>query len=207
MLEGHNYGTSGEFESPEGKVFGMQGFAYAAPIVRSITCFLDNTCLVADQYGKRILGVVGDDNVQVKFADSPPSANREGDVTPRRQFATHQQTFAALAAEGINWRAYCVRWKFSNNIRIKNGLTKVKAEELQEKLIKEGVTDVMVYREVAVAGWPQLSYDELMELDELPPTPESELRKIRDLKLRRDALRARKEYDEAQLALIAEDDA
>jgi hypothetical protein len=48
------------------------------------------------------------------------------------------------------------------------------------------------------AGWPQLPYDELVKLAELPPTPLEELRKIRDPQLRKDALRARREADDAR---------
>lgn len=45
------------------------------------------------------------------------------------------------------------------------------------------------------AGWPQLTYDELKKLPELPPTPLEELKKIKDPALRKDALRIRREYD------------
>lgn len=43
------------------------------------------------------------------------------------------------------------------------------------------------------AGWPQIPYEELKKLKELPPTPEDELKKIADPNLRRDALRAKRE--------------
>ncbi len=48
------------------------------------------------------------------------------------------------------------------------------------------------------AGWPQLPYTELKKLVDLPPTPIEELRKIKDQTLRRDALKARREVDEAR---------
>lgn len=48
------------------------------------------------------------------------------------------------------------------------------------------------------AGFPQLPYDELKQIPALPPTPIEELRKIRDPRLRKDALRARREADEAR---------
>lgn len=48
------------------------------------------------------------------------------------------------------------------------------------------------------AGWPQLRYDVLKELKDLPPTPIEELRKIKDNDLRKDALRIRREADEAR---------
>ena len=46
-----------------------------------------------------------------------------------------------------------------------------------------------------MAGWPQLSYAELVKLPSLPPTPLEELRKIANPALRKDALRARRESD------------
>ena len=53
------------------------------------------------------------------------------------------------------------------------------------------------WRTLVCAGWPQLSYEKLCNLPDLPPTPLDELRKIKDPDLRRDALRARREADEA----------
>lgn len=54
------------------------------------------------------------------------------------------------------------------------------------------------WRKLTCAGWPQLPYEALMKLKELPPTPLEELRKIKDSSLRKDALRARRETDEVR---------
>lgn len=54
------------------------------------------------------------------------------------------------------------------------------------------------------AGWPQLPYEQLKELKELPPTPEDELAKIKNAQLRKDALRARREFDAARAAELQE---
>ena len=54
------------------------------------------------------------------------------------------------------------------------------------------------WRKLSCAGWPQLPYDQLKKLPELPPTPEDELRKIKDTQLRRDALRIRREVNEVR---------
>ena len=54
------------------------------------------------------------------------------------------------------------------------------------------------WQKVRYAGWPQIPYDMLKTLPELPPTPIEELRKIKDPALRKDALRARREVDEAR---------
>lgn len=53
------------------------------------------------------------------------------------------------------------------------------------------------WQTLTYAGWPQLPYAELKKLPTLPPTPIEELRKIKDPILRRDALRIRREADEA----------
>lgn len=59
------------------------------------------------------------------------------------------------------------------------------------------------WTKLACAGFPQLTYDELRALKNLPPTPIEELRKIQDSALRRDALRARREADEVIAAEVA----
>lgn len=47
------------------------------------------------------------------------------------------------------------------------------------------------------AGWPQIPYDELHKVKEtLPPTPISELKKIKDQKMKEDALKMRREIEE-----------
>lgn len=48
------------------------------------------------------------------------------------------------------------------------------------------------------AGWPQLPYAQLKALKDLPPTPLDELKKIQDPQLRKDALRIKREVDEAR---------
>ena len=54
------------------------------------------------------------------------------------------------------------------------------------------------WRTLTCAGFPQLPYAELKKMTDLPPTPIEELRKIKDSTLRKDALRARREVDEAR---------
>ena len=58
-------------------------------------------------------------------------------------------------------------------------------------------TERIDWTKLACAGFPQLPYAELKKLANLPPTPIEELRKIKDAQLRKDALRARRELDEA----------
>lgn len=56
------------------------------------------------------------------------------------------------------------------------------------------------------SGWPQLPYDLLKKLDKLPPTPAEELLKIRDKGMRKDALRMRKEWDDARAVELLQDE-
>ncbi len=54
------------------------------------------------------------------------------------------------------------------------------------------------WKKLTWAGFPQIPYEELKKLPALPPTPIKELRKIKDSKLRADAIKARREADEAR---------
>lgn len=168
---------------------------------KSITFFLDNTCIVADQYGRVIKRAVGPDGQEVKFADCSPEASREGFVVPRPQFATHAQTIKALEAERIDWLSYEVRYRDRAGAnKARGNLSLEEAGKAQARLIQDGCTHVIIERTIASAGWPQLPYDDLKRLPELPPTPLEELKKIRDVALRRDAMRIRREADEAMQA-------
>ncbi len=192
--------NSGEFVSPGGFAFGLQGWTWGEPRPQSITFFLDNTAMVCDQHGRPVRTVITDDGRVLRFADTPPDGSKEGDVTPRPQFATHAQVIEALTAERIDWLSYVVRYRASDNtMKTRTGLTKDQAEQLCNKLAKEGIGQIMSSRSITCAGWPQLAYDELKKLPELPPTPMEELRKIRDPLLRKDALRIRREVDEGRL--------
>ncbi len=67
------------------------------------------------------------------------------------------------------------------------------------------------WQKLTSAGWPQLPYDQLKQLKDLPPTPEEELLKIRDPLLRRDAIRAKREFaaaraKEVEMVLEAEEE-
>ena len=55
------------------------------------------------------------------------------------------------------------------------------------------------WTKLSCAGWPQLPYEDLAKLKELPPTPIEELAKIPDPKLRKDALRIKREVEEARV--------
>lgn len=183
-------------KSPGGYEFGIQGLAYGAPVPKSITFFLDNTCIVCDQYG-RVIRTAGEYG-ELKLAHQPPSATHEGTVVPRPQFATHAQVIAALKLDRFDWQSYEVRFiGRDQQWRTKGGLTLKQAEETQNKLIAEQYAGVVIARTIACAGWPQLPYEELKKLHSIPPTPYEELQKIPDRKLRADALRIRQEVDDA----------
>lgn len=75
--------------------------------------------------------------------------------------------------------------------------------QVVESLEAEGIK----WQQIAYAGWPQLPYDKLKKLTNLPPTPVEELRKIKDPNLRRDALKLRREMHEAQMAEVGASEA
>ena len=133
----HN-STTGDFVSPGGFVFGVQGWTWGEQRPTTITFFLNGTAKVSDQHGRPIKGVVKDGK-PIYFERS-----------------THAQVVAALADERVDWTT------------------------------------------LTCAGWPQLPYDILKTLKELPPTPIDDLKKITNADLRKDALRIRREVDEAR---------
>ena len=92
---------TGEFQSPGGFIFGLQGWNYAEARPKSITFFLNGTAKVADQYGRSIRGAVVD-NKEIRFAVTAPGNDDPPDAV--KGLATHAQVIAALAAERIDWR-------------------------------------------------------------------------------------------------------
>ena len=162
-----NENRSGEFKSPGGFVFGVQGWTWGEQRPTSITFFLDGSAMVCDQHGRPIKGTVNDGK-EVWFATSPPPGMMvtsgiappypkrqrevmEGGVIVKRQpLATHAEVIAALARERIDWAT------------------------------------------LTSAGVPQLSYDELKKLN-LPMASIEELRRIPDPELRKVTLRVRRE--------------
>lgn len=75
----------GQFKSPGGFVFGVQGFSWGDQKPSSITFFLDGTCKVSDQHGRPIKGIV-----------------KEGKAIYFEK-CTHQQVIAALYEERVDW--------------------------------------------------------------------------------------------------------
>lgn len=64
-----------------------------------------------------------------------------------------------------------------------------------QEVVKRLVEQKVDWQALSCAGWPQLPYAELKKLKAVPPTPEEELRKIKDRPLRLDALKMRREAD------------
>lgn len=81
----NNENLTGEFRSPGGFVFGVQGWTWGDQKPSSITFFLDGTCKVSDQHGRPIKGTVKDQ--KITYFDK----------------CTHAQVIEALAGEGIDW--------------------------------------------------------------------------------------------------------
>jgi len=96
--------VAGQFQSPGGFVFGVQGWSWGEPRPQSITFFLDGTAKVCDQHGRPIKGAVVDSK-EVRFAVTSPT--NDDLPTARAGFATHAQVIAALAAERVDWKVLC----------------------------------------------------------------------------------------------------
>ena len=82
----HNADRIGDYQSPGGFVFGVQGWVWGEQRPTSITFFLDGTCLVSDQHGRPVKGTVNKEGRPLHFAG-----------------CTHAQVIAALAEERIDW--------------------------------------------------------------------------------------------------------
>lgn len=81
-----NHETTGQFESPGGHVFGIQGWSWGEQRPSGITFFLDGTTKVTDQHGRPIPGVVKDGRAYY-FSKS-----------------SHQEAIKLLTEEGVDWR-------------------------------------------------------------------------------------------------------
>jgi hypothetical protein len=138
MSNANEQELTGEFRSPGGFIFGVQGWTWGEQRPTSITFFLNGTVRVYDQHGRPIKGTVHD--------NKPCYFDR----------CSHLQVVNALALERIDWQTLV--W----------------------------------------AGWPQLPYDKLRDVKNLPPTPIEELRKIKDDDARRAAIKLRREIMAAE---------
>lgn len=145
---------AGQFKSPGGFIFGVQGWFWGPPRPTCITFFLDNTAKVSDQYGRPIRGAIVDGK-KVEFAEGPPNLDDNRQLVMRRGLATHAQVIAVLESEKVDWQS------------------------------------------LTYAGFPQLTYEELRKVKQVPQVPMEELLKIPNPALRRDAIRIRREQIEA----------
>lgn len=128
----------GQFESPGGFVFGVQGWMWGQPRPTAITFFLDGTAKVSDQYGRPIRGTVVD-NRQVLFAQGPPKA--DDSPSARSQYGTHAQVVDALAKELVDWQTLsCAGWPQLTYERLKQltALPPTPVEELR-KIVDSGL--------------------------------------------------------------------
>ena len=159
----------GAIKSPGGFEFGVQGWDWGEPRPRSITFFLDNTAMVCDQHGRAIRGA--DINGQrIWFATTPPDGEAYKDnIYPQRTITVDD-----------------------------GGRKKPIPLATHAQVIAALEAERIDWQALNCAGWPQLPYAALKALPKLPPTPLMELRKIADSTLRKDALRLRREVDEAQ---------
>ena len=93
MQEQQSQNVSGEFLSPGGFVFGVQGWNWGEQRPTSITFFIDGTARVHDQHGRPIKGIVREGK-PIYFAK-----------------CNHAQTIDLLTEERIDWRTLsCAGW-------------------------------------------------------------------------------------------------
>lgn len=173
-------------QSPGGFQFGIEGWNWGQPTPTSVTFFIDGTAMVADQHGRPIRGaVLSSTGKEILFAPCPPVASKEGVVVPRPWLASHSDVVAALLEEKIDVVEHmneagtaCPRCQGQGRF----------GNERCRPCRGSGVKVT-----VQCAGWPQLEYAHLSRIKVLPPSSEEDVFKIRDPKLRRDALRVRRE--------------
>jgi hypothetical protein len=101
--------VSGQFKSPGGFTFGIQGWEWGAQMPTAITFYLDGTAQVCDQHGRPIRGAVVDAK-EIKFAICPPPADMADPVAyaetikERNKLARHAEVIAALYHERVDWQ-------------------------------------------------------------------------------------------------------
>lgn len=181
MILPREYDHVGTMKSPGGFEFGLQGWTPPEQRVSGLTFFLNGTAMVCDQLGQPIRGTVKASGSPVFFAMMPPQQDDKNpgyrqsiDGNGKRvmvKLATHAEVVAALGEERIEWST------------------------------------------LTFAGFPQLAYEELKKLARLPSWPFSDVHdpnspvglsctcvtcSIRDPKLRKDAIRVRREVNDSR---------
>ncbi len=100
----HGDNRTGTLTSPQGFMFGVEGFDWGKPKITSITFFLDNTVGVFDQHGRPIKGITVDGK-EILFAPTPPInvVGKTNTYIPRPHLGSHQEVVDALQGEGVDW--------------------------------------------------------------------------------------------------------
>lgn len=163
-------------KSPGGFEFGIQGWNRGDPRPTSITFFLDGSAMVCDQHGYPIRGADVDGR-RVWFATTPPICDRNGPFPYERRTCEFADGTGRRRSEPLATHA-----------------------EVIAALAAERVD----WLKLSWAGTPQLPYAQLVKLPIPPQSSIEELRRIPDPDLRRDALRARREAQEARDAEVRE---
>jgi hypothetical protein len=145
----------------------------------AVTFFLNGSAKVSDQHGRPIKGFVSKEGNPIYF-----------------DRCTHQQVVEGLAGEGIDVIAEMN--KTGTPCKVCKGNRTANNKWCQACYHKDSGESTGLSSTLKCAGWPQLRYDMLKKIKELPPTPIEELRKIKDPDLRKDALKIRRELDESR---------
>lgn len=188
FIDFESFGGAGDFvQSPGGFEFGLQGWSWPEQRPTSITFYLDNTAMVCDQFGRPIRGAVTTEGKEVYFAVTPPEGG-ENMLDPRPRFGTHEQVVDILLEERID--------VIEEMNKAGTVCGRCAGRRMMGERLCNGCGGTGLLRVISVAGWPQLPYERLKKLKKVPLTPASELSRIRDLRLRKDALKLRNEADE-----------
>ena len=163
---------AGQFTSPGGFVFGVAGWSWGEQRPTSITFFLDGSAMVCDQHGRPIRGVANDGK-EVWFATSPP----EGMMVTSGAAPPYSKRFREVLEGGK--------------------LVKKTPLATHAEVISALASERIDWTKLVCAGTPQLPYEQLKKLLDLPYISTAEIRRIPDEGLRRDALRIRREADAA----------
>lgn len=170
--------------SPGGNVFGIQGWSWGEQRPTHITFLTNGTCRVIDQHGRLIRGVVLGDGVPIYF-------DRASHAQVVKALLDDQTLRIDVIHEMNETGQPCQRCKGT-------GLSGERP--CNECWHKPTGRCTGIKKTITCVGWPQLPYEQLKLLNELPPTPITELYKIKNTPMRKDALRIRREVDKAKAA-------
>lgn len=164
-------GGGSSMMSPGGFEFGVQGWIWGEPNPKSITFFLDGSVMVCDQHGRPIKGVVSESGEALYFATTPPPATTDNSMPYEKRFHVDN-----MDRNGKHVQKY----PLATHVQVVAAL----------------VLERIDWMKLNRAGTPQLPYDELKKVPNLPLLSDEEVRRIPDRSLRSDLMKLRREQAE-----------